>query len=169
MRSTIRHALPAPDARTFWRDVFFSRQVQENIYRELGYRDARVESQEGSLDTGLTRRFVFVQPIEAPGPLKKVFGAAQTLTEVGSFDPASGEYRFTMTLDGALGKRFLVRGVTRVEERGDGTIERVCELDMECAILGVGGLAERFMAKSNEAIYERRAELERKVLESLKA
>jgi hypothetical protein len=141
--------------------------VQEHIYRELGYTEARVESQEGSLETGLTRRFVFVQPLDAPGPLKRVFGGAQTLTEQGTFDPARGEYRFTMTLDGALGKRFLVRGVTRVIERGPGTIERICELDMECGIPGVGGLAERFMAKSNEAIYEKRTLLERKVLSAL--
>jgi hypothetical protein len=167
MRSTIRHELPAPDADTFWREVFFSPDVQVQIYKELGYVEARVEAQEGSVETGLKRRFVFVQPVDAPGPLKKVFGMQQTLTEQGEFDPEKGEYRFTMTLDGALGKSFKVRGVTRVVERGDGNIERVCEIDFECSIFGVGGLAERFMQKSNEAIYERRAELERKVLSTL--
>jgi hypothetical protein len=167
MRSTIRHELPAPNAETFWREVFFSPEIQEQIYKELGYLNARVESQEGSLATGLKRRFVFVQPVDAPGPLKKVFGMQQTLTEQGEFDPVRGEYRFTMTLDGTLGKSFLVRGVTRVNERGDGTIERVCEIDFECSIFGVGGLAERFMRSSNEAIYERRAQLERKVLSTL--
>jgi hypothetical protein len=169
MRSTIRHELPAPDAGTFWREVFFSRPVQEQIYRDLGYRDARVEEQEGSLETGLTRRFVFVQAVEAPGMLKKVLGASQTLTEEGAFDPHKGEYRFTMTPQGALAKTFKIRGVTRVEERGHGKVERICELEMECGIPGVGGLAERFIAKSNEAIYEKRTELERQVLANLSA
>lgn len=167
MRSTIRHELPAPDAQTFWEKVFFAPEVQEQIYRELGYVDAKVVSQEGSLATGLTRRFVFAQPIDAPGPLKRVFGSTQTLTEQGAFDPERGEYRFTMTPEGAFGKSIKVRGVTRVVERGDGTIERICELDLECSIPGLGGLAERFMAKSNEAIYEKRAEIERRVLSTL--
>jgi hypothetical protein len=169
MRSTIRHELPAPDADTFWREVFFSQPVQEQIYRDLGYVGARVEAQEGSLETGLTRRFVFVQPFEGPGMLKKVFGDGQTLTEQGTFDAEKGEYRFTMTPSGALGNRIKIRGVTRVEQRGDGKVERICELECECGIPGVGGMAERFIAKSNEAIYDRRAELERKVLAGLSA
>lgn len=167
MRSTIRHELPARDADTFWREVFFSRPVQEQIYRELGCSEARVEEQTGSLEAGLTRRFVFVQPLDAPGPLKRMFGMSQTLTEEGAYDPARGEYRFTMTPHGALGRSFRVKGVTRVVERGPGRIERICELEMECTIPGLGGLAERFMAKSNEAIYERRADLERRVLSTL--
>jgi hypothetical protein len=169
MRSTIRHELPAPDAGTFWREVFFSQPVQEQIYRDLGYRDAHVESQEGTLQTGLTRRFTFVQPLEAPGMLKRLFGTSQTLTEQGTFDAEKGEYHFTMTPEGALGKSFKIRGVTRVEERGNGRVERICELECECGIPGVGGLPERFIAKSNEAIYERRAELERQVLANLSA
>jgi hypothetical protein len=167
MRSTIRHELSAPDAATFWREVFFAPGVQEQIYKDLGYLNARIESQEGSIETGLTRKFTFEQPLEAPGMLKKVLGGSQTLTEQGEFDPSANEYRFTMTPHGTLGKNFKVRGVTRVLERGAGKIERICELELDCGIPGVGGLAERFMAKSNEAIYEKRTELERRVLASL--
>ncbi len=164
MRCTIRDELDVDTPEQFWRDVFFSEAVQEQIYCELGYSEAKVVSQTGSLETGLTRLFVFVQPLATPGPLKKLFGAQQALTEHGVFDAARREYRFEMLLDGALRDRVRVRGTTRVEQTRPGKITRVCELECLCAIPVIGGLAERFITKSNEEIYARRTQIERPIL-----
>ncbi len=164
MRCTIRDELDAESPERFWRDVFFSEPVQEQIYRELGYRDARVLLQTGTLETGLTRRFVFVQALAAPGPLKKLLGAQQTLTEHGVFDAARQEYRFETVPEGALRERIRVCGVTRVEQTKLGKITRICEFDYTCSIPGIGGLTERFIAKANEEIYARRTLIERRLL-----
>lgn len=169
MRCTIRDELDAQSPSQFWRDVFFSEAVQESIYKELGYRDAKVVAQSGTLETGLTRHFVFVQPLATPGPLKKLLGAEQTLTERGVFDVARQEYRFELELDGALRERVRVQGITRVEQTRPGTITRVCELTCTCAIPAIGGMAERFIAKSNEEIYARRTRIERRILSESKA
>jgi len=164
MRCTIRDELDAESPERFWRDVFFSERVQEQIYRELGYREARILSQSGDLETGLRRSFVFVQSLSTPGPLKKLFGAQQTLTEHGVFDAARQEYRFETVPEGALGERISVRGVTRVEQTRPGKITRICELDCTCSIPALGGLTERFIAKANEEIYARRTQIERRIL-----
>ncbi len=164
MRCTIRDELDADNPEQFWRDVFFSEAVQEQIYRELGYRDAKVVAQTGSLASGLARHFVFVQPLATPGPLRKLLGAQQTLSEHGVFDAERQEYRFEIVLDGALRERIRVRGITRVEQTRPGKITRVCELECSCTIPAIGGLAERFIANSNQEIYARRTQIERRIL-----
>lgn len=164
MRSTIKDELEAKSPREFWQEVFVRAADHERIYRELGYSEAKVLEQVGDLDTGFRRRFMFVQPLAAPGPLKRLLGGEQTLLEEGVFDAAKGEYRFELTPAGALRERIRVRGVTRVEQAGPGKVLRVCELDCSCTIPALGSLTERFMAKSNEEIYARRTQLERKLL-----
>ncbi len=164
MRCTIRNELDVAEPREFWEHVFFSKDAQERIYRELGCHEARVVVQEGNLDDGLRREFTFVQPLATPGPLKAVFGDRQRLTEHGEFDAARQEYRFEMVPDGKLSERIRVRGVTRVERTAGGRIERVCELDCSCSIPAVGGLTERFMVRSNEQIYARRTAIEQRLL-----
>ncbi len=164
MRCTISDELEAKDPEQFWRDVFFSERVQEQIYRELGYHDAKVVSQTGTLASGLTRHFVFAQTLATPGPLKKLLGAQQTLIERGTFDAQRREYRFEMVPEGPLRERIRVRGTTRVEQIQPGKIRRVCVLECSCTIPAIGGMAERFIAKSNEEIYARRTEIERRIL-----
>jgi len=164
MRSTIRDELDADSPREFWQEVFLRAEAQERIYRELGYSEAKVLEQVGDLDTGLTRRFMFVQPLAAPGPLKRLLGGEQTLLEEGVFDAERGEYRFQMSPTGPLSERIQVRGVTRVRRSGPGKVVRVCELECSCSIPALGGLTERFMTKANEEIYARRTEIERKLL-----
>ena len=80
------------------------------------------------------------------------------------FDAVRQEYRFNMVPEGALRERICVRGTTRVEQTRPGKITRVCELDCSCTIPAIGGLAERFIAKSNEEIYARRTQIERRIM-----
>lgn len=164
MRSTIRHRLPAASPLVFWRDIFFATAIQEQIYRELGYDSARVLEQTGSLEAGLTRTFVFSQPLRTPGPLKRIFGDRQVLTERGRFDPALQAFTFEVVPDGGLAQRIRVRGKTTATSVADDTIERVCELECSCNIPALSSIAERFIVSSNQDIYDRRAEIERRLL-----
>jgi hypothetical protein len=164
MRSTIRHQLPATSPDLYWRDIFFAAPVQEQIYRELGYENAQVLAQTGTLETGIARTFVFSQPLRTPGPLKRIFGERQVLTERGIFDPSSQQFAFEVVPEGALAQRIRVNGRTRVVSTAGNEIERVCELECTCSIPGLSLLAERFIVSSNQEIYERRAAIERRLL-----
>jgi hypothetical protein len=164
MRCTVRHILPTPDPAMYWRHLFFDRAVQERIYRELGYEQAQVTEQEGSIAAGLRRTFVFAQPVRAPLPLKKLFGERQVLVERGTFDATREVYSFEIRPQGALESRIRIQGETTARATKDGAVERVCVLDCTCALPAVSGLAERFIVGQNQQIYERRAEIERRLL-----
>ena len=152
MRCLIRDRFPIADPKTFWSRVFFEPKIQERIYTDgLGCTSAEVVEQTGDLDSGIARRFVFAQPVEAPAPVKKIFGADQVLRERGRFDPTDGRYRFTMTT-AVMADRLSIRGTTWVEAVG-GEIERCCELDCEMRMMGVGGLVERYIVRSNTENY----------------
>jgi hypothetical protein len=164
MRSTIRHRLPARSPDVYWRGIVFATEIQEQIYRELGYESAQVLSQTGTLEEGMTRVFVFSQPLRTPGPLKRIFGDRQVLTERGSFDPNTQVFTFEVVPEGALAQRIRVRGQTRAVAVAADAIERICELECSCSIPALSSIAERFIVSSNQDIYDRRAAIERRLL-----
>ena len=165
MRSEIRDTFDVADPETFWDEIIFDRQVQERIYLELGCLSAEVQEQTGDKQQGLKRTFHFEQPLAAPGPLKKVFGDRQALTEVGRFDPETRRFTFEMRPDGALGRKIEIRGELWVEPAGPGQVTRCCTIEANVNIFGVGGLAGRFVKKSNEDIYAQRTQIVRRIIE----
>jgi hypothetical protein len=165
MHTTIVDEYLVSEPALFWREVFFSQPVQEQLYRELGCLSARVERQTGSLDQGIDREFVFEQPMNAPGPLKKVFGDRQTIVERGTFDAARGEYHFQVIPEGALAKKVKMGGTVRVEPKGQGKIARIIELSCSVDLFGVGGLAEKYLTRSTTEIYAKRTVLEHEVVQ----
>lgn len=165
MRSQIRDTFAIAEPDTFWDRIIFNTAVQEQIYLELGCLTASVRRQTGDLRSGVERAFFFEQPIAAPGPLKKVFGDRQALTEVGRFDPSTRRFRFETRPEGALGTKITVRGELWVEPAPDGQVVRCCDLDASVNLFGVGGLAERFVKKSNEDIYAQRTAIVRRIIQ----
>jgi hypothetical protein len=146
---TVRDAFDV-DAERFWRDVFFSRPFQERMYKEaLGCTRVDFLDESGDPKQGATRRLRFVQPTDAPAPVRKIFGEATTMEEDGRFDAASQRWRFQMIPD-RMADKMDITGETWLEAKGAGKVERVCTLNVNVRIFAIGGLIEQFIASSTQ-------------------
>ena len=143
----------------FWREVFFSRSFIDRMYKEaLGCRSVEIVAESGDLATGLSRRLRFVQSVDVPGPIRKIFGDTTTMEEDGRFDAASGRWKYRMVPD-KMAEKISITGETWVEPVAgdDGKIARVVEIDFSVSMFGVGGIVEKFMASQTEGSWERQA------------
>src|SRR2546427_11084660 len=96
MKSTIRDSFDI-SADTFWRDVFFSREFQERMYKEaLDCESVEFLEEAGDTAAGRTRRLAFRQRIDAPAPIRKLFGDTTRMEERGRFDPSAKRWRFEL-------------------------------------------------------------------------
>jgi len=133
------------DAETYWQKLCLNLDYQERLYREaLGCTRMEVLELKGSYETGQTRRLRFEKPLDAPGPIRKLFGETVTLEEISSFDPKLGQWTFRM-LPPLLGDKLDMRGVVSLEKAARG-VEHVATHNVTCNVFGIGGLLERFIA-----------------------
>jgi hypothetical protein len=139
-----RHELPcSPDE--FWA-TFFDPIATERSYREaLAATEFEIRSQTGDLASGLTRELHYAQPIDAPGPVKKLMGSEAASTETGTWDPAAGTWTFRLRPD-TMGDKITIAGTLRVEPAAAGCI-RVFEIDAAVKIFGIGKVFEGFVER----------------------
>lgn len=166
MRTTIRDTFDI-DASAFWRECFFNRTFLERMYKEaLACESIDVLSETGDLSTGITRRLRFTQKVDAPAPVRKLFGETTTMEEEGTFDAASGRWRYRM-IPGKMADKLSIEGTTWLEP-GDGrSVSRVSEVDFAVRIFGVGGLVEKYIAKQTAESMERQTRFTRAYIASL--
>jgi hypothetical protein len=163
MKQTIRHPFETDEA-TFWRDVFFDHAFVERLYKEaLGCTSVVFHEDTGDAPAGRTRRLAFTQPIDAPAPIRKLFGESTTMEERGRFDPAAKRWRFTMVPD-RMADKIRIAGETWLEPRGAGQVERVTEMEYAVSIFGLGGVIEKFMASSTEESFVKQVRFTRDYL-----
>jgi hypothetical protein len=166
MQSTIRDTFDI-GADAFWRDVFFRRAFVERMYKEaLACESIEILAEQGDVATGLTRRLRFTQKIDAPGPVRKLFGETTTMEEDGKFDAPSGRFSYRMVPD-KMADKITISGTTWLEPAGDHKVVRVSELDFGVRIFGVGTLVEKFMAKQTVESMERQARFTRAYIAEL--
>jgi hypothetical protein len=163
MQSTVRDRFGiGKDA--FWRDVFFHRPFLERLYREaLGCSSFEILSETGDLASGLSRRLRFSQKVDAPAPVRKLFGESTTMEEEGRFDPASGKWSYQV-IPGKMPDKVSIRGTTWLEPEGAEEVTRVSELSFSVSIFAVGGLVEKYIAKQTEESMEKQARFIREYL-----
>ena len=140
MKLSLRHDLPCtPDQ--FW-SAFFDPELNERMYLEaVGADEVSVLEQSGDVDAGLHRRIRWVQPIDAPGPIRKMLGDTTTTVEDGMY--RDGVWTFTIDPDTPGGVKIAMAGTTRVEPSGEGCV-RLFDLEVKVKILGLGKVFEKF-------------------------
>jgi hypothetical protein len=148
MRTTVRDRFELGEE-AFWRDVFFDHVFLERLYREaMGARTFEIVDEKGDLASGLTRHLRFSQKVDAPAPVRKLFGETTTMEEEGRFDATSRRWTFHIR-PGTMPDKVKIQGTTWLEPDGSGVV-RISELDFSVSIFGVGGLVERYMAKETQ-------------------
>jgi hypothetical protein len=147
MKSTLRHTFDI-GADAFWKDIFFSHAFLERMYKEaLGCVSVAFLEDSGDVPAGRTRRFTFAQKLDAPAPIRKLFGEHTTMEERGRFDPQTKRWRFAMIPD-RMADKVRISGETWLEPVGEGRVERIDELEFAVTIFGIGSLVEKFMASA---------------------
>jgi hypothetical protein len=137
-------------AARYWQDVCLNLNFQERLYREgLGCEAIEVIKNDGSYDAGLRRHVRFVKASNAPAGLRKVFGDKVTVEEIGEFDPRQQRWTFRV-IPGVMADKLTIRGSITLEDGGNGSVVEVLQQTFSCSVFGIGGLVERFVAKSLE-------------------
>lgn len=155
MKISMRHDLPGTPEE-FWAG-FFDEDTAVAMYTEaLGATSAEVVEQEGDVESGLTRTLHSEQPVDAPGPVKKLMGDTAGTTEVGTFEADTGTWAFTMT-PSTLADKITLAGTIRVEPKGDGCV-RIFDLDAKVKIFGIGKVFEAFIESQTKEAQDKTAE-----------
>lgn len=132
---------------SYWRDLCLNLDYQERLYCEaLGCIRMDVLELSGDVETGMKRRLRFEKRIEAPAPIRKLFGDAVVLQEESEFDAQTQRWSFRM-IPAILADRIEIRGVVSLEPTHDG-VQQVSVNTVSCRLFGVGGIIEHFVVKS---------------------
>jgi hypothetical protein len=131
----------------YWRDLCLDLRYQERLYCEaLGCIRMDVLELSGDVSTGMKRRLRFEKRIDAPAPIRKLFGEAVVLQEESVFDAQARRWSFRM-IPAVFADRIDIRGVVSLEPTADG-IDQVSVNTVTCKLFGLGSIIEHFVVKS---------------------
>jgi hypothetical protein len=148
---------------TYWRDICLSLDYQERLYCEgLGCRRMDVIELTGDVTSGMKRRLRFEKPIQAPAPIRKLFGDCVIIQEDSVFDAQAQRWSFHM-IPPAFADRIEIRGVVSLAPTADG-VDQVSVNTVSCRIFGVGSIIEHFVAKSAHEGNHDKAEFTRRYI-----
>jgi len=142
MKFTVREQINC-DPVTFWK-VFATEDFVQAAGNTSGALETETVAQDGAPPSAFSRTVRTVRPVDVPGPAKKILGETQTMVETGTFDPESGTWCYTVK-SGTMADKVTISGVQSVEERADGTVDKVNELDVTVKIFGVGAMVEKLI------------------------
>lgn len=153
MKVTYKHTFNT-DVDTYWSKIFFDREYNERLFRDvLGFQYELLELTEEP--SGVRRRRVRIEPkTDAPAVVKKLVGDSIGYVEEGSFDPKTKKWSYRITTT-KMSDKISITGLFWAESRGDKKIERICDVDLNVKIFGVGGAIEEFIGKTTGDSYEK--------------
>lgn len=150
---TLKHVFNIDEA-TFWPKIFFSPEYNRQLYTEaLKYNRWEVLDQHEEPGGVIVRRAAMDPNFDVPSLLKKAIGDNVAYTEAGRFDPATKRWTYVITPN-RMAERMTTRGEYWVESRGEKKIERICTVELEAKIFGIGGMLESFIEKQTREAYE---------------
>lgn len=138
-------------------EVFFDREYNEELYkRSLEFPVFEILTLEWADDRASWR--IRAQPkLELPGPVEKLLGKNFGYVEEGSWDAASGVYRYTM-IPNVLADKMHNSGSVRVEPLGEHRCRRVVDVTSKVNIFGLGGVIESIAEKAFRDNWRKSAE-----------
>ena len=147
MHRTIRHRFDV-SAETWWNQVFFDPNYLTALHHEgLGCRAFEVVRLERDADGRVHQELATEPRIIAPPVIRKAIGERVRYRERGLFDPRTGRYEFEI-IPSSLTAATRIQGVITLESPQAHSVERVCDLQFEVKVRGVGRLIEAFIGRS---------------------
>jgi hypothetical protein len=154
MKFTVRHIFNT-DIDTYWSKIFFDREYNQRLFVDALSFPVYEVLELTEEPNGVRRRKVRTEPkADAPAVVTKLIGDSIGYVEEGVFDPAARRWAYKVTTS-KLSDKIQIAGSFWVEPRGEHKIERICEIDCNVKIFGVGGAIEGFIEKSTRDTYEK--------------
>ncbi len=154
MKFTIRHTWNVTEE-DYWPKIFFNDDYNLRLYKEgLQFPGYEVLEAKEHPDGSRTRKLRIEPKADAPTVVKKLIGDSLQYTEEGRWDPKTRRWSYAVTLS-KLADKITIKGEFWVEKRGDKQIERICDVDVNVRIFGVGGVVESFIEKTTRESYEK--------------
>lgn len=100
-------------------------------------------SQEGGVWKHVARS---VEPLDAPGPVRKIFGQTQTMFEEASWREGSDTIEVTYRPE-KMADKVSIRSKIIAVPHGEGQCKVTIECDIQVKIFGIGGMIEKMAAK----------------------
>ena len=139
----------------FWSKVFFEPDFNTFLYgaHGLDFPQLEILEEEVFANGGRTRVLKAHPKVNAPGPLKRVFGPNIHYIENGHMDLERMAW-VTRILIPSVGQKIALSGDMSFHPTGENTCVRRMVFDLEVKIFGVGRLAERFVKSALQENYE---------------
>ncbi len=144
----------------FWRD-FFDRDLTARLFRELGFHHYETVEQRED-ETHIHRTVHAESRPSVPAPLAKLMGASFRFTETGTFDKASGVFRFRMT-PSTLADKIRVEGRVHIVP-AEARVTRHLAVEIEAKVFAIGSMIEQAFEKQIAEGWTRGAELQNRWL-----
>lgn len=167
MQFTVRHVFDT-DVDSYWSKIFFDDEYNRRLYRDaLGFPMYEIVKKDVADNGNIVRRARMEPKADAPAVVKKLVGDSLTYTEDGSFDAAKKRWSYTIATS-KLSDKIKIGGEFWVEPRGEKQVERICTVDVNVKIFGVGGVVEAFLESSTRDSYEKAARFTREFIREKK-
>lgn len=151
---TIRHEFDCSEE-TFWNETFLSEEFNKRLYLEtLKFPAYQIVSQKADANGKVERRVHVSPPVQGmPGPVKKVIGDKFSYDEVGTYDPTSHRYTFSIQ-PSTLPDKTRCTGEIVTEKLGDKRVVRTAKMFIEVKVFMVGSMVEERLLADLKASYE---------------
>lgn len=156
MQFTVRHIYET-DSDTHWNKIFFDEEYNRALFLDhLKFTECRILSFKREDDGTIRRRLEIAPRVEIPKAIKKVLGDSANYVEEGSFDPINKKWNFAI-IPHVASKKIETRGELWIEARGEKRVERICVVNTEVKVFGIGKLVEEMIEKQTRASYDQAA------------
>jgi len=131
-------------AEEYWESFFDEdyRKAQQLAVGTVGYRVLRKDVRGDEV----VQLAEITEKVDAPGPVRKIFGETTTVEEEAVWKQGSDVARVKYT-PGKMADRLRMSGQLRTKPHGEGSCKVVMDYDVEFKMFGVGGMVEKLLAK----------------------
>lgn len=128
----------------YWESFFDEayRKAQQLASGAAGYRVLRKDVRAGEI----VQIAEIIENVDAPGPIKKIFGEQTKVEEEAVWKQGSEVARVRYTPE-KMADRLRVSGELRTKPHGEGKCTVLMDYNVEFKMFGVGGMVEKLLAK----------------------
>ena len=141
------------DEDTYWNKIFFDLDYNKELYvKTLKFGSYELLDRKDEGGGNFNKRTRIEPPLDAPMVIKKLVGDSLSYIEDGRFDAGTRRWKYNM-LPSKMADKVTIKGELWVEKKGDKLIDRVCTVEVETRIFGVGSVFESFLEKQTRDSY----------------
>jgi hypothetical protein len=138
---------------TYWSKAFFDLDYNQELYvKTLRFASYELLERKDEGGGSFSKRTRMEPPLDGPAVVKKLVGDSLSYVEEGRFDAKTRRWKYNM-VPSKMADKVTIKGELWVEPKGD-KIERVCTVEVDARIFGVGGIFESFLEKQTRDSYK---------------